>query len=368
MTVSQTAAHAEESLPGSQPKFEIPSLDGIRLVAFLWVFLAHAGLDRVVPGGFGVTIFFFLSGYLITTLLRREHDRYRSVSLRHFYMRRAVRIWPAFYLVLFIGLALTLAGALPGDLRATSVLAQVVHFGNYGVIANGSEHVVIGTEVYWSLAVEEHFYLLFPVLYLVLRKLGASSRTVVAVVLTCCVAVLAWRCVLVIGLDAGSVRTYYGSDTRVDGILFGCALAVAANPALDRNPFSDRTWKVVLLPLGIATVLSTFVIRNETFRETVRYTLQGVGLVPLFYCAVRFPTWGVIRWLNISWVKFLGVMTYSLYLVHYTVLQTLEHHLSGVPAVPRGVLALAVSVALSLAVYNLVERPLAPLRHRLGRR
>jgi len=78
----------------------IPSLDGLRAVSFLLVFVGHAGLDRFVPGGLGVTIFFFLSGFLITTLMRNEYERTGGVNLRHFWLRRALRILPPFYLVL----------------------------------------------------------------------------------------------------------------------------------------------------------------------------------------------------------------------------------------------------------------------------
>ena len=78
-------------------KFYIPSLDGIRAIAFLIVFISHAGLGKIVPGGFGVTIFFFLSGYLITTQLRREHERSHKIDFKKFYMRRILRIWPPFY-------------------------------------------------------------------------------------------------------------------------------------------------------------------------------------------------------------------------------------------------------------------------------
>src|ERR1700733_3673943 len=74
----------------------IPSLDGLRTLSFLIVFTAHAGLDRIVPGGFGVTVFFFLSGYLITTLMRVEAETSGHVSLKHFYLRRALRILPPF--------------------------------------------------------------------------------------------------------------------------------------------------------------------------------------------------------------------------------------------------------------------------------
>jgi peptidoglycan/LPS O-acetylase OafA/YrhL len=73
-----------------QPSFYIPSLDGIRAVAFLIVFIGHAGLGSVIPGGFGVTIFFFLSGYLITTLIRREYDKYGCFSLKQFYLHRTL--------------------------------------------------------------------------------------------------------------------------------------------------------------------------------------------------------------------------------------------------------------------------------------
>src|SRR6476620_11582619 len=78
--------------------FYIPSLDGLRAVAVLIVFIAHAGLNLPVPGNFGVTIFFFLSGYLITTLARLEHDRTGAISLRGFYLRSILRIFPPYYL------------------------------------------------------------------------------------------------------------------------------------------------------------------------------------------------------------------------------------------------------------------------------
>ena len=84
-------------------KFHIPSLDGIRAIAVLIVFLSHVGLPYI-PGGFGVTIFFFLSGYLITTLLRREYERSNRIDFKKFYMRRVLRILPPFYVVLFLAI------------------------------------------------------------------------------------------------------------------------------------------------------------------------------------------------------------------------------------------------------------------------
>ena len=114
--------------------FYIPSLDGIRVVAFSIVFLAHAGLGQWIPAGFGVTIFFFLSGYLITTLIRREYEKFGNLDFKLFYTRRILRIWPSFYLTLIIATGLASIGLLPGSLELPAVLIQFFHIANYGVM------------------------------------------------------------------------------------------------------------------------------------------------------------------------------------------------------------------------------------------
>ena len=124
-------------------RFHIPSLDGLRAVAVLLVFLSHAGLGNVVPGGFGVTIFFFLSGYLIATLLRREFQQDGAINLRHFYLRRMLRIWPAFYLVLVLADALSLIHVVPGNTRLLPTLAQFFHCANYYSILVGSSGMAV---------------------------------------------------------------------------------------------------------------------------------------------------------------------------------------------------------------------------------
>src|SRR5665213_2686933 len=103
---------------------KIPSLDGIRAISFLLVFIAHAGLDKWVPGGFGVTVFFFLSGFLITTLMRQEYLTSGDVNLRHFYLRRVLRIWPPFYIVLAVT-------AIATEVDFKPFLAQILHVTNY---------------------------------------------------------------------------------------------------------------------------------------------------------------------------------------------------------------------------------------------
>jgi peptidoglycan/LPS O-acetylase OafA/YrhL len=362
----------ERSPEGSAVKarsvpFHIPSLDGLRAISFFIVFFAHAGFDRVVPGGFGVTVFFFLSGFLITTLMRKEADRVHHVDLQAFYLRRALRILPPFYLVLLAGGLLSAVGALPGEVRFWPVAAQALHFSNYWLAFKGWTGIVSGTGVYWSLAVEEHFYLVFPGLYLAARAIQLSGRQQAYLFWAICAAVLVWRCVLIYGLHASFDRTYLCSDTRIDSTLFGCALAVYGNPIIDEpaSPPSRRLWMWVALPLALATLLVTFVVRDDPFRATFRYTLQGIALGPIFVCAIRWPESPLFAWLNLRPVRFIGSLTYSLYLVHFVILNVLETntHLSRVP---RAAVGTVLAVTVSWIMWNLVEKPCARLRKRLS--
>jgi peptidoglycan/LPS O-acetylase OafA/YrhL len=347
-----------------KPSFYIPSLDGFRTVAFSIVFLAHAGLEKVIPGGFGVTIFFFLSGYLITTLLRREHAKTGDLSFRQFYKRRVIRIWPAFYVVLGLAVLATLAHLLPGTIQTVPLLAQTLHFANYYSIFHGNDGMPLGTGVYWSLAVEEHFYLVFPLLYLGLLRAKLSARGQVAVLLLISAAVLAWRCYLVrvLHVDAeNDHRTFYATDTRLDGILFGCMLAILGNPALDPQRGSERLWKFALLPLGLLVMVGALLYRQPEFRETFRYTLQGLALIPVFVVAIRYPDWGPFAALNWNWVRKMGVLTYPLYLVHFALLYAAEIYLPKLHWTVQGGIALAASFALALAVHHFVELPVVRL-------
>jgi peptidoglycan/LPS O-acetylase OafA/YrhL len=160
-------------------------------------------------------------------------------------------------------------------------------------------------------------------------------------------------------------RLEIGSDTRFDSILFGCILALYGNPALDTTRFGERLWKYVFLPLGICGLLFSFLNRDEFFRGTFRYTLQGISLIPVFVCAVRYPDWLPMRLLNLRPIAFLGVLSYSLYLVHQVVLAAVAHMLPASGNGTRGMLALAISLAIAWILYIAVEKPCARLRHRL---
>jgi peptidoglycan/LPS O-acetylase OafA/YrhL len=347
--------------------FQIPSLDGIRAVSFMIVFLGHAGLGKVVPGYFGLSLFFFLSGYLITTLLRLEYQRTGGVSLKQFYLRRVLRIFPPFYLVLAVFSLLTLLGLTGGTLWPTGVAAQCLHLTNYWVVGHGWwDGIAPGTWVYWSLAVEEHFYVFFPLVYLWLRRRGWSPSRQAAALVALCALVLAWRVVLVFLLGAGKDRVYVASDTRVDSILAGCILAIWKNPVLDRETIDTRRLARFTLPFGLACVAVSLVVRSFSFDQTLRYTLQSFGLAPLFTAAIVWHDRWPFRWLNFGFVRYLGTLSYSMYLLHTATLWMFERWAPWPEAV-RSVVALALLVATGTVIYYFVEKPCARARRHLAR-
>lgn len=346
---------------------QIPSLDGLRAVAVSIVFVAHAGLSNLIPGNLGVTIFFFLSGFLITTLLRVEYENSAKIDLLAFYARRAIRILPPMYIILMAATLLTVAGILEGTISPQALLAQVLHWSNYYVISNGWwEGRAPGTWIFWSLAVEEHFYLVFPLLYVALRRFAPTARRQALCLLGICAAVLLWRFALVYGLDAYKEQTYIATDTRIDSILFGCVLAIAANPVLDRIPLPRWVWTYALFPAGIVAIVLSYVVRDPGFEQTLRYTVQGIALVPIFVTCIRESQTGVFRVLNWRPLMFIGVISYTIYLVHPIVLFAVAQWTQW-PGLARAVIALMFTLGIAIAMHLLVERPLGRLRRRLSR-
>ena len=373
--LDRPVARAKTVAEAKADGFHIPSLDGIRAASFALVFAGHAGLNHIVPAGFGVTVFFFLSGYLITTLLRLEEQKTGTVSLSNFYLRRVLRILPPFYLVFGLALLAWATGLLPGPTESGSIASVIFHYANYFMVAHGHDGFLEGTGVYWSLAVEEHFYLVFPLVFLGLARTKLSHAARAAALLAICGVILLWRVALVYGdyeaflretgTTGGFLRTSVGSDARFDSLLFGCALAVFGNPALDRTALSDRVWKFGLLPLGLLGLLLSFAIRDDEFRATARYTIQGMSLIPLFVCAIRYSDWMPMRLLNVRPIAFVGVLSYSLYLSHLMILGIVSRHLTALNVVAQSILALAVSIGFSWLLFVTVEKPIARLRRRL---
>ena len=353
--------------PAREGRFYIPALDGIRGVAFLLVFAGHAGLYYVVPGGLGVTIFFFLSGYLITTLLRLEAQQRGTISLRDFYMRRVIRILPPFYITLAIACLLGFCGVMSVVPKASAYLSAITFSLNYyALLPNGPVWAGPGMGVCWSLCIEEHFYLVFPFVYRFFLKRDLSPKTQVKILVAGCLFALVWRTFLVFAFHietaTGTKWTYDATDCRFDSIVWGAILAIRNNAW-----FKDRgdgllarstNWAAVL---GCAGLLFSLVYRNPVFRETARYTLQGISLYAIFYYCIATEGSLVVRLLQNRALRWIGTLSYTLYLCHLYILN--EFH-TRYPH--QLVLDAAVSFALALAfagaMNRIVERPMQRLR------
>ncbi|NPV25592.1 acyltransferase [Bradyrhizobium sp. 81013] len=363
---SAEAAAATNGLASPSPV--IPSLDGIRALSVLIVVLGHSGLQTVIPGGFGVTIFFFLSGFLISTLMLSEHERTSTLNIPSFYARRVFRLMPPLLLTLAIAYGLTFTGLLDGGITAQGLAAQLLYFANYyGLFFDPGNTVPDGTGILWSLAVEEHFYIVYPLLMTVLLGSALRPRTIGVLLGLVCLAVLAWRIHLVHAPGFFSDRTYYGSDTRIDSIAYGCILALMTNPMRQRREHGAMSAAHWALLLGAAAVLLlSLLYRDPTFRETARYSVQGLALMPLFYLAVRFADAPLFRELNRSWMMTLGTYSYAIYLIHNVVIRTIDKNVPAIAAKPYLLfpLTLLIAVVYAAAIERFIEPYFRQLRHR----
>jgi peptidoglycan/LPS O-acetylase OafA/YrhL len=345
----------------------MPVLDGIRAIAVMTVIVAHAGLDRIVPGGFGVTIFFFLSGYLITSLMRLENLKTGTVSLAGFYARRLLRITPPLYITLCFSALVVAFGLFPtdgpfwngGPVSPLAVLSQFLLFQNYAHF--WGDPIDLPITGLWSLAVEEHYYLIFPLLYLlVLRRL--TQRGQVAVCAAICAAALGFRLYHAATLPNFGTN-YVWTHTRIDSILFGACLALANNPTQDEHAWRPRGWQAFA---ALGTIGLTLFVRDEWFRQTWRYTVQGGALYVLFGFALSNRGW-VAAALASGPARMIARYSYTLYLVHTLLMGLALRWLPGLswwPAMAVGILA---SFVYSMTIYAWVERPLAKLRRELHR-
>ena len=342
----------------------IPSLDGIRAISISIVFFAHAGVVSFLPGGFGVTIFFFLSGFLITTLFYREVERTGGINLPAFYTRRLLRLSPPLFITLFLVYFLVSIGFLEGVVQPEAVLSQVFYYYNYyAILSTDATEGALGLNVLWSLAVEEHFYLIFPFLFTLILRNQIRSTHLFAVLFV----ILIWRVVKLSLLGAGSDSIYMATDTRFDSILVGAFLAVLIAEGKAAAIFPQKPFMVGgLIVFAILVLLFTFLYRDPFFRSTLRYSLQGMALIPLFYYSVNLPNVWIFRLLNWRPIRVIGVYSYTIYLVHTVVLGNLEG--SALEFQNRalfGASAFLICLVYAAVIFRFVELPIKAIRGRL---
>jgi len=334
----------------------LPALDGLRAVAVFTVIVYHFGI-ATVPGDLGVSAFFVLSGFLITWLLLKEHAASGTVSLRRFYTRRVLRIFPAYYAFLAVSFAID---HFRGQSWGQSLgLSSVFYLVNYYNALNG--HPTTSISHAWSLGIEEQFYLLWPMLLLVLLRGGTrrAAQTLAGVI----VAVVLWRSALYAGFHVGSAYVYNAFDTRFDNLAVGCLLALTAN-APTFEGVAARLSRSVWAPLvTLALLVVSRAAIGATYHYTVGFTVDAVLVAVFIVQMLRLYRTKLWSWLETSVVRYLGVISYPLYLWHPWGLGVGHHvHAAG----PAGEFAFGVLACIALATgsYFIVERPFLALKRR----
>jgi len=350
-------------VPSPARPLYIPALDGMRALAFLLVFLAHSLPNRDLPGGFGVTVFFFLSGYLITTLLRLEARHTASIDLKQFYLRRILRIFPPCYITVIVVSTLAAFGLVYNTESFRSLTAAFLYFSNYWNIL-GWGNLPAGLGVLWSLAVEEHYYLLFPLLYLWFAHTSLRRKHQAAILTTLCLAALAWRLVRALLFHSSWSNIYEATDTRFDAILFGCLLAILFNSRLGDPVARLERHARSLATAGLALLVFTFAWRNPLFRDTIRYTLQSLALMPIFFYVTLPRTTTLSAILGSRPLRWIGQLSYSMYLIHHTLFHHIYHYHR--PSLATAATVLGLSILYAQAMRTFVELPIQRLRNRLN--
>ena len=352
--------------PGTAPRFRhIPALDGLRALAVLCVMAYHAGVGWLPGGLLGVDVFFVLSGFLITSLLLSEKARTGRISLFRFWGRRARRLLPAMVLLLcavmawatFVSPASSRA-SLRGD--AFSAMGYVANwrfiFSGQGYFDHfGPQSPLLHT---WSVAVEEQFYLLWPLLLLLVIRWG--RRGVFALAFLGAVGSGVLMLVLSLG-GTNPDRLYYGTDTRALPLLLGCSLA-ALRPT---GGFPRRTrWsRTAIQLLGIAgaggLAYCWFRIPDRsTFLYRGGFAVVALSAAALLLTCADAPRGPLARLLSFRPLRYIGAISYGLYLSHWPIFLFLTHariHQSG--AALLGI-RFAAAFVVSVISYHLIEQPI----------
>jgi peptidoglycan/LPS O-acetylase OafA/YrhL len=355
-----------------------PALDGVRGIAVLVVVMAHAQaliyggpifgwLD--FSGGFlGVDIFFVLSGFLITSLLLEEYEIRGKISLRNFYIRRALRLLPALFLFL-VAMIIYSRLALPAEIAQQTVkfaAIAILYITNW---ARAFEWIP-GSQLLghlWSLAVEEQFYLLWPPVLVLLFKVRISRRALVLFVSALIALVTILRVWLLIKGGISQGRIYLGSDTRADSLLVGCVAAMLHTwqmlPSNRAIQYLLRMSPLISIPMFCLYFFDVFGIRSRSY---FAYGLLVVALcvaIVLLQAMQKYKNPFLLVLENIV-LAYVGRISYGLYLWHFFAIEASLR----VPASNGVKLALSFLTLFGIAAmsYYIIERPFLRLKKRFA--
>jgi len=337
----------------------IPGLDGMRAVGSFFVVGYHYGLP-FVPGGWGVLNFLVLSGFLITWLLLAEEDRKGSVALGAFYVRRTRHIVPAFMVFMIVtGAALLTFGKRIIWPQVITAFLFVVNYyqGLFGDPNTAFSHT-------WALALELQFYFLWPLLFLMLRR---DRRRLAGALLVLIAAIAAYRSLMWLGGVVPQGYVYEAFDMRADHLLLGCLVAVLLRTGSMPSVVAVATagpW-MPLLSMGLIAVSAACEKQwGVDYRNTLGFIVNPILLMTLQLQMIAFATTRLWRWIEWSWVRYLGTISYSVYLYQQVVVDPVKHRLAFLPAPLQFLGTLAMVYAVSSAAYYLVEKPLRGARRK----
>jgi peptidoglycan/LPS O-acetylase OafA/YrhL len=340
-----------------------PALDGIRAVGVALVLLFHGGFSWAKGGFLGVSLFFTLSGFLITSLLLTEQATTGGINLGRFWIRRLRRLLPAALacLVLIMVLTALVLETAKSTLQA-DVVAAVADVANWRFYFSGQSYAQLfavpsPVQHYWSLAIEEQFYLVFPVVAWFVLVKARLSRAALAAVLCVGLVAAAAASIAVAGSDPDLV--YYATFTRAAEVLAGCLFAMAVlrwgHPDPEQRP---ARWATVGGPIALAAIAAVSVATAQTDAWLYRGGLAAFSLLSVALIATaRRP--GPVRWvLSRRPVVGLGLISYGVYLYHWPLFLWLSGDRLGFDGVPLFVVRTAVTIAVAIVSYRFLEQPI----------
>ena len=356
----------------------LPGLDGLRALAIIGVLLYHAGIDWL-PGGFlGVDVFFVISGFLITSLVLEEYDRSGRIDFKRFYLGRARRLLPAVVVLLIVvGIAVLFVYQDALSAFRQDALATIFYVNNWWyVLVDQSYFESMGRppllKHLWSLSVEEQFYLIWPVVALLLVRSGGRPL-VRRIALLLAVASTVWMAVIAIRngypVDADPSRAYFGTDSHSMGLLVGAALATVWRPGR-LSTHIPRGAQVIVTGTGIVA-LAVVVAFYLFVGEFTPWLYRGGFLALAFFttvliAAVTHPASVLGPALGVGVLRYLGRRSYGIYLWHWPIFMVTR---PGIDVPWSEPVAFAARLALTLGIaelsYRLVEMPIR--RGALGR-
>ncbi|MBP1851423.1 acyltransferase family protein [Rhizobium halophytocola] len=342
----------------SSPKPYYPHVDGLRAIAVIGVLLSHFNIPGF-PGGFlGVDVFFVVSGFLITRLIIQERGRTGQFSYRNFYLRRIRRLMPAALAVIALSIAAfyPIFGAkdLSSFLRSVPFvvfsLANLNFYREVGYFDSAAKFKPLLHT--WSLAVEEQFYLIWPTLLLLLMRFGRWLLPVSLILLV--ISVTGAAIIRPLNFSAA----YYLLPFRSFELMVGAALAtVMAEQSPDyRNIQTLSEWRMALLAgLGMALVLGCYFLFSKTSPLPGPLSLLAcIGTALVIAYGAHGPVGQLLTWRPVVWI---GLISYSLYLVHWPVFVYISYRLLDMPSLPLRMAMFPISIMLATASYYLIEQP-----------